>query len=236
MEIEIYEPLIEHVDTAKMDVEINEATGTKSLYIHGPTLVYDQKNANGRIYKKPILENAIKSHVGVNNENLSVGGCVGELNHPLGGRSQTDPDRIAIKFVDVQDNGQYFTTKALVAEGTTCGKQIAGLFDAGIRLGISSRGFGSTKKSNGVMEVERLILESLGDVVFNPSAPGAYLEAIRESAGCEYIMKAGNLFLKDSSKIEQLIESHNDIINKATRSQINNAAVAIFSDFINKCM
>ena len=232
METYIYIP--ECNDSAMFE-SIDSASDKKLLYIEGPTLVYDKVNANKRIYKKSVLSKAINIHIG--DGCLEAGGCVGELNHPEGGRSQTDPDRIAIKFTEVEDTGKYYKTKALVAEETASGKQVAGLYAAGIRMGISSRAYGSVTKKDKISYVNEMFLEALGDVVFNPSAPGAYMQAIREGkAPQEYILEAGNLILKDSSKVEQMLETHLDIINKASRYKINEAALLIFKDYMNKCL
>ena len=229
---EKYIYLPEYQENANFSLD-ESGVDLRRLFIEGPTLVYDKINANGRNYGKKLLTESINKHTG--NGNLESGGCVGELNHPLGQRSQTDPDRISHKFVSVEDTGEYFKTKALIAEKTVSGKQVSGLYDAGIRMGISSRGFGAVTKNGNVKDVTRLYLESLGDIVFNPSAPGAYMQAIRESCSQEYIMVAGNLVLNDSN-IEQLIESHNDIINKASIRNINKIAIDIFREYIEKCI
>lgn len=211
-----------------------EQQDTGKLFIEGPTLVYDVKNANNRIYPKDILTEAIDKHIG--NNNMQEGGCVGELNHPIGQRVETDPDRISHKFVEIKDDGTSFRTKALIAEGTTCGKQVKGLFNAGIRMGISSRAYGKAITKKGIAYVERMVLNSLGDIVFNPSAPGAYLQALTESINtCEYIFESGNIKIKNSNKMEQIIETHKNIINNAPRKKINEAAIKVFSDFLNKC-
>lgn len=230
---QIYDLMLEYDESAIFNESIVE-NGT-CLYVEGPTLVYDQKNINGRIYPKEILQEAIDTHIG--NGNLDGGACVGELNHPLGKRVDTDPDRISHKFVAVTDDGSAFRTKALIADGTTCGKQVKGLFDAGIRMGISSRAYGKADIQDSIAVVKRMVLNSLGDIVFNPSAPGAYLQALRESVEtCEYIFEAGLLKVKDSNRMERIIDTHIDIINKAPIKKINEAALVIFSDFLDKCI
>jgi hypothetical protein len=230
---DIYKPLPDYIENAIFTEAKLE--NQNHLFVEGPTLIYDRINANGRKYPKELLAQTINTHVG--NDNLETGGCVGELNHPLGERTGTDPDRISHKFVDVIDTGECFKTKALIAESTVCGKQVSGLFAAGIRLGISSRAYGKACLRDTVQIVERMVLNSLGDIVFNPSAPGAYLRALMESIETrEYIMIAGNLIVQNSSNIEHLIEDHISVINKTPRKKINEAAIMIFSDFLDKCI
>lgn len=231
--MDIYKYLPECSENPKIDLVLDKSSGDKKLFIEGPTLIYDRVNTNMREYGKSVLTEAINKHTG--HGRLESGGCIGELNHPLNDRSQTDPDRIAIKFTEVVDTGEYYKTKALVAEGTIAGKQVAGLFEAGIRMGISARGYGTVKKEGKVSKVQKLFLESLGDIVFEPSAPGAYMQSIREGKQAqEYILQAGNLLLRKSSAVEEIMESHLDIIHKTPSRKLNEAAYVIFNDFLEK--
>jgi len=58
---------------------------------------------------------------------------------------------------------------------TPSGKVLKALLKSGVKLGISSRGLGSVKESNGVTMVEDDFQLICFDIVSEPSTPGAYL-------------------------------------------------------------
>ena len=58
---------------------------------------------------------------------------------------------------------------------TPSGKVLKALLKSGVKLGISSRGLGSVKESNGTTMVEDDFQLICFDIVSEPSTPGAYL-------------------------------------------------------------
>jgi hypothetical protein len=64
---------------------------------------------------------------------------------------------------------------------TPMGKIAKTLINEGVRLGVSSRGLGSIKESNGLKIVQPDFNLVTVDIVATPSAPGAYMEAIIEN-------------------------------------------------------
>jgi hypothetical protein len=205
--------------------ELDEKTGKKGLYIEGITLQGEVKNKNGRIYPKAVLAEAIKKHI---DEFMKEGRAVGELNHPKEKSSEINPDRISHRFVEVKESDNNYKTKALVLD-TTHGTQVKNLLNGGVKLGISSRGFGDVKESGGVKVVQSLYLVSLGDIVTNPSAPNAFINSIMEST--EWIWENGILVGKD---LEPEIDEYKDAIEKASQKDIDGVAVKIFKDYMQK--
>ena len=61
--------------------EQDEKSGKKKYIIEGIFMQAEQKNRNGRIYPKPVMEKALGKY---NSEQVSKGRAVGELNHPEG--------------------------------------------------------------------------------------------------------------------------------------------------------
>jgi hypothetical protein len=63
------------------DVKVitEEKNGVKSLYITGPFLVGEQKNRNGRMYSKNILEREARRYT---EEYITKNRAFGELGHP----------------------------------------------------------------------------------------------------------------------------------------------------------
>ena len=75
---------------------------------------------------------------------------------------------------------------------TPMGNIARGLIESGVQLGVSSRGMGSLKERNGVMEVqEDFHLATAGDIVADPSAPSAFVNGICE--GVEWVWSNGVL-------------------------------------------
>jgi hypothetical protein len=68
------------------------------------------------------------------------------------------------------------------------GDTVAGLMKNGIKLGVSTRGLGTLKATKeDLMEVQddfRLI--TAGDIVYDPSAPDAFVEGIMENVDWVY--------------------------------------------------
>lgn len=217
--------LVETTSDLNFVQEVNEATKKKDLYIEGITLQSEVKNKNGRVYPKAILADAIKKHI---NEKLQNQQSAGELDHPKENSSQINPDRISHRFIEVREDGNNYITKALVLN-TTCGKQVKNLMEGGFKLGISSRGFGDVKESNGAKIVQSLYLVSLGDIVTNPSAPNAFVNAVMESV--EWVWENGILVGKDLSKD---ISEYQKAIDESTQSDRDAVAVSIMKDYFQK--
>lgn len=193
------------------------------LYLEGITLVADTKNANRRIYPKSVLAEAINKH---KRDFMDSGGAVGELNHPTENISQIDFNNVSHRFVEVREDGNNFITKAKVLN-TTSGKQVKNLHEGGVRLGISSRAFGDTRQENNTAIVESLHLVSYGDIVANPSAPGAFVSAVMESK--EFLWENGQLIEKD---FEEKLEGYRKIISESTKQNRSELFVKIFQDYM----
>lgn len=197
------------------------------LFIEGITLVANIKNANNRIYPKKILKEAIQKH---SEEFLKTGGAVGELNHPLSDPSQINFDRVSHRFLEVWEDDNNFITKAKVLN-TISGKQVKNLYEGGVRLGLSSRAFGDVRQDNGTAIIESLYLVSLGDIVANPSAPGAFVNAVIENK--EFLWENGNLVSKN---IEETLTDYKKIIHKSKKRDRKILFVNIFNDYMNKIL
>ncbi len=206
-------------------VDLEEGGKSKNMYIEGITLVSETKNKNNRVYPKTVLGEAIKNHV---SEFMNESRAVGELNHPDTKSSEINPDRISHRFVSVKEDDNNFITKALVLD-TTHGTQVKNLIKGGVKLGISSRGFGDVKESDGAKVVQSLYLVSLGDIVTNPSAPHAFINAVMEKA--EWIWENGEIVQKDLS---EEIDEYKMAIEKASQNEIDEVGIKIFKEYLAK--
>ncbi len=155
---------------------IMESDGTgaqsKSIYLAGPFMVSEQRNKNGRVYKKNVIEREVQSFTSDKIKNNRAGG---ELNHP---ESPTvNLDRISHYIKELRCEGDVFYGKAKLAN-TPMGLVAQTLVKDGYQLGVSSRGLGDVAEDGEVSEDFKLITV---DIVADPSAPGAFMEALYEN-------------------------------------------------------
>lgn len=185
------------------DVEILEESvnGKKSLYITGPFLQTEVVNRNNRCYPYTIMEKEVKRY---NEKFIKEGRALGELNHPVSGPA-INLDRVAIKITSLIPEGTTFIGKAKLLD-TPMGKIAQALVNEGVKLGVSSRGVGSTRQSpKGYIEVcEDFMLATAADIVHDPSAPDAFVSSLYE--GVEWIY--------DSKKKTWIAESIKNIIER----------------------
>ena len=206
-------------------VDLSEGRKRRDMYIEGITLQGEVKNKNNRVYPKSILSEAINKHI---NEFMKVGRAVGELNHPEKKSSEINPDRISHRFVEVKEDNNNFITKALVLN-TNHGKQVKNLLEGGVKMGISSRGFGDVKESGGARVVQSLYLVSLGDIVTNPSAPNAFVDAIMEKV--DWVWENGILVGKDLSED---LDEYRDALDKSSQADRDAVAIDVFKQYLSE--
>ena len=192
--------------------------GSKRHFIEGVFMQSEEKNRNGRIYPKAILEKAVDRYV---TEQVKTGRAVGELNHPEGPTINLDKVSHIIEGLDWKDND--VVGKARILE-TPMGNIVKGLLEGGVRLGVSTRGMGSLEEKNGVMYVKDDFYLSTVDIVQDPSAPTAFVNGIME--GVEWVWNNGMIQ-------PQVIERMETEIKKAPRSNLYEVQVREFKNFLS---
>lgn len=209
----------------EVDSQLDESTQKRKWFLSGVSLQGNIKNANERIYPKEILESAINKYIEIFMPNRAVG----ELNHPKEGGASINPENISHKFINIEENGNDFYTKSEVLN-TTKGLIVQNLLEAGIQLGISSRGFGQLKKSNDANIVTKLRIVTPGDYVFDPSAPDAFLDAVYEQK--DWVYENGILVGKDLS---EEMDKYKAIL-KESKEMTAKAIQAMMSDYFKKIL
>ena len=192
--------------------------GEKKYAIEGVFAQADKKNRNGRIYPKPIMENAVGKYV---TEQVKTGRAVGELNHPEG--PTVNLDKVSHRITDLHFEGNDVVGRASILD-TPNGKIVKGLLEGGVKLGVSTRGMGSLEQRNGAMVVKDDYILSTVDIVQNPSAPAAFVNGIME--GVEWIWNNGIIE-------PRVIEKMETEINKAPRKGLYEAQVREFKNFLS---
>jgi hypothetical protein len=183
-----------------VEVIVEEINGKKNLFIEGVFLQGNIYNRNKRMYPIDILRSGVKTYV----ENyLDKGRAVGELGHPSG--PTINLDRVSHKIVSLKESGSDYIGKAKILTTQPMGKIAAGLYEEGIKLGVSSRGVGSLVPTNeGYSRVsEDFMLSTAADIVHDPAAPSAFVEGIYEGVDWLYDSKKQEWIARGiKSKIE----------------------------------
>ena len=177
--------------------------GDKKYVIEGIFAQADQKNRNGRVYPKPIMERAVNQYV---QTQVSKKRAVGELNHPEG--PTVNLDKVSHLITHLKLEGNDVIGKAQILD-TPMGKIVKGLLEGGVQLGVSTRGMGSLENRNGVAYVKDDFILSTVDIVQDPSAPDAFVNGIME--GVDWVWNNGILE-------PQVIEEMETEIKKAPKA------------------
>jgi len=198
-------------------VEANE-DGTKNHFIEGVFMQSEQKNRNGRVYPKQIMEKAVNKYV---KEQVKTKRAVGELNHPDG--PTVNLDKVSHLIESLDWDGNDVVGKARILE-TPMGNIVKGLLDGGVQLGVSTRGMGSLEQRNGVMYVKDDFMLNTVDIVQDPSAPTAFVNGIME--GVEWVWNNGIVEAQEIEKMETEIK-------KAPRADLYETQVREFKNFLS---
>ncbi len=201
-----------------------ETTGKKTYCIEGIFLQGGIKNRNGRVYPHNILEAEVNRYI---KEKVVTNRAMGELGHPNGPQINLDRVSHLIKSLTPDGKGNYIG-KAVVTEGTQYGATVKGLLDAGVNLGVSSRGLGSLRNRNGIMEVcDDFRLATAADIVADPSAPDAFVNGIME--GVEWVCENGVW------RQEQIDEARKELDRVyRDKAQFEALGIKLFESFVSK--
>ncbi len=198
---------------------LTEAKG-KELFIEGNFAEYGKRNKNGRIYPRKVMEEAVKKYV---TEFVQQKRALGELSHPEG-RPQVKPELASHLITDFNMIGEgdegVVTGKAKILN-TPQGQIVRGLLEGGVQLGVSTRALGSIKESNGSNIVQPDFQLFAVDVVSDPSAHSAWVNAVNESA--EWVVT-------DDGRI---LEKYKKIIDNKKRID-EAAALTLFKNFLSE--
>ena len=146
---------------------------------------------------------------------------LGELGHPP--NPTVNLDKVSHLITSLKFEGNDVIGRAKILD-TPMGKIAQNFIEEGVRLGVSSRGLGSLKERNGVNEVQNDFHLATVDIVADPSAPDAFVTGIMESA--EWILDNGMWRSVD-------IERAQDTIRKTSKSNLQEAKLKIFQQFLS---
>jgi hypothetical protein len=209
--------ITEHNENIKFLTEGEK--GDKKYIIEGIFMQAEQKNRNGRIYPKNVLEGAVDRYV---KEYVSKGRAVGELNHPEG--PAINLDKVSHRITELRWDKNDVYGKALILN-TPMGNIAKGLLEGGCQLGVSSRGMGSVSQNEGASRVNDDFILATVDIVQDPSAPSAFVNGIME--GVEYFYKGNEIVAVAADKAA-------DKIKKLSSKKLAEQQAKIFKDFLTE--
>lgn len=166
----------------------------EDIYLAGVMQRAGATNGNGRIYPLPILQREVENYQKIVRE----GRAVGELDHP--DSSVVELKNASHLVTEIHMDGEDVVGKIKILD-TPAGKTAIGLLKGGVKLGISSRGLGSTRQEGGNTIVQDDFQLVCFDLVSEPSTAGAFM--LREG-------KEPNIFTK-ADKINRLL---NDLVKE----------------------
>lgn len=193
----------------------------KDLYIEGVFLQSNIQNRNGREYPSEVMDREVQRYT----ENyIDKNRAFGELGHPDG--PSINLERVSHMIKSLKKEGNNYVGKAKIMTETPYGAIVANLIKEGASLGVSSRGMGSVKQSQGKNIVQDdFYLATAADIVADPSAPDAFVNGIME--GKEWVWNNGAIKEYEISQYEKQLQ-------EANRKQIEEIKLNLFKNFMSK--
>ena len=211
----------EDLHEAKLIVEDKGLGKGKNYFIEGIFLQSDLKNRNGRMYPESVMDKEVGRYM---MEQVKTNRAYGELGHP--DTPSINLDRVSHLIVDLRKEGTNYIGRAKILE-TPMGQIARGLLDGGANLGVSSRALGTLKMNEDGVNVvqDDFMLSTAADIVADPSAPDAFVRGIMENKEWTFV---------DGKFVEKHIEEAKAIIKKASSSQLEEAKIRAFQNFLSK--
>ena len=166
-----------------------------TMYLVGRIQTADMKNGNGRRYPEKVLRREMENYMKIVRDNRATG----ELDHP-------DDSVINLKNVSHMITDCWWNNKDVMGKikvlDTPSGRILKDLVNAGVKIGISSRGLGSVREQMGESIVEDDFQLICFDIVSEPSTPNAYIYPKSGQPSISMTMREGkensidNLFKK----------------------------------------
>tara|TARA_R110002110_G_scaffold312072_1_gene525489 strand:+ start:374 stop:979 length:606 start_codon:yes stop_codon:yes gene_type:complete len=146
------------------------------MILTGKLQAADQKNGNGRVYPEKVLKREVKNYEKLIRERRALG----ELDHPEDSVVNLKNASHLVRRVWWDGRDVMGTVEIL---NTPSGQILRSLVESGVKLGISSRGLGSTKEVSGKTMVQDDFQLVCFDFVSEPSTTGAFMIKERKDSG-----------------------------------------------------
>jgi len=190
---------------------LTENAGSNStMIVEGILTTIDKTNKNGRVYPRRIFEREVNRYI---KEFVNENRAYGELDHPES--TIVEAKNASHIITDIWWENDNVMGRLELLDDNPAGMIVRNILKRGHRLGISSRGVGSTrqinKESYEVGEDYELIC---WDFVTNPSNYGSFMNPVRESV---------------------ITENSTDVLLERKEKQLNEIFYNIFCSYNQKC-
>lgn len=189
------------IDTQDLVLQLTEAEGGKIRFA-GEFGRTDKPTANNRFYGPTLMERELQRLM----KPISEKKVLGELDHPADGRTRLQ--RVSHVITDLHLDKHKVMGEAIPLD-TPNGRILKALAKAGVSVGVSSRGYGSTNtRPDGVEEVAEDFRLDTYDFVFQPADETAYPTAYTEEKQVIQALEDGTMEMT----IEVLKEQYPDLV------------------------
>jgi len=155
---------------------LSEGPDNGPLIVQGVVQKAGEKNQNGRVYPKKVLDREIQNY---KDGPIAQNRAYGELDHPDSQVINLGNTCHVVR--DVWWDGDDVIGKIEILD-TPSGRILQTLFNRGLTVGISSRGLGSVKEvyESNTVEVQDDFELLCWDFVSTPSTHGAYVQPVSQ--------------------------------------------------------
>jgi len=167
IETQIFKPLVNLTEGKK--------SSNGNPLVEGILATAEVKNGNGRYYKKELWEREINQYM----ESVKQNRACGELDHPES--SVINLKNVSHNITDIWWDGDNVMGKIEILP-TPSGNIVKALLSSGITIGVSSRGMGSLKEIDGVLEVQSDFSLLCWDIVSTPSNPNSWMNPVNNNS------------------------------------------------------
>ncbi|MBW2168482.1 MAG: hypothetical protein JRG69_04320 [Deltaproteobacteria bacterium] len=206
------------IDSMPLEFTLEESKDKPGKYVaRGRYACSDKPTENKRLYGPHLWEREI----GRLAESMKGRMVFGELDHPADGRTKLQ--RVSHILTGLKAEGSEIVGESEILD-TPNGRILKAILDAGGKVGVSSRGFGTTKViANGVHEVQEDFKLHTFDFVADPAMKTAYPDVFHEET--QKIPEDGmELTLEDLKRdYPGLVEALSGEVKQAALTEINDA-------------
>ncbi len=183
------------IDSVPISLQVVESGENGKMVVRGEYAYLNRATANKRLYTEALM----RRELGRMGPNLSEKKVFGELDHPADGRTQLQRTSHIITNLRIEDGRIVGESEIL---DTTRGRDLQALLKSGAKVGVSSRGFGSTMTNEAGEEVVqddfRLVTF---DFVADPANHTSYPEVFYEEKKPEMTTKGNDQ--SDPAKLKE---------------------------------
>jgi len=206
------------IDTIPLAFQLEESKEKGKLgkvVARGPYARSDKATENKRLYRKHLWEREI----GRLRENMANRRCFGELDHPADGRTKLQRVSHLLTGLNVEGNEVIGESEIL---DTPNGRILKTIMEAKAQVGVSSRGYGSTKTlADGTEEVQEDFKLDTFDFVADPATRSAYPQVFHEER--ERIPEGDDAMLT----IEDMQKNYPGLVDEMTKKALVEAEARV---------